>query len=74
MIFKNFQTYKQKIVYAMQVLKNGFRNTWYQYEKKKISYFHFWTVLSIFAKSDRNSMNRQLHFVQEFQNIKQSEK
>ena len=26
MIFENFQTYKQKIVYAMQLLKNEFKN------------------------------------------------
>ena len=71
MIFENFQTYKQKIVYAMQFLKTNVKIHDTSIKKSIFHIFIFKQYCRFLLNLIENSINRQLHFVQEFQNVKQ---
>ena len=59
----------------MQFLENEFKNTRYQYEKKYFFYiFIFEQYCRFLLNLIENSINRQVYFVQEFQNAKQNAK
>ena len=72
LIFKKFQMKNFKIIFAMQILVDESKKSWYHFKKNHFDHWYTFKNYSDFLLNlVKNPMNHQLHSVQLFNDAKQ---
>ena len=75
LIFKKFQMKNFKIIFVIQILIDELKKSWYYFKKNHFDHWYTFKNYSNFLLTFiENSMNHQFHFVQFFNDVKQSKK